>query len=103
MEARRRDYDKARALFSRGLSKDASHAPIFHAWARMEEQLGNHDKARQLLNAGVASAPQSVALLKAWALMELRLGHIDGSNAWYVSKTMGSRKLSKVTERCSIL
>jgi hypothetical protein len=103
MEARRGNYDKARELFQRGLAKDTSHAPIFHAWARMEEQLGNHDKARDLLNAGVASAPQSVALLKAWALMELRLGHIDSSNAWYVSQKMGSRKLSKVSERLEML
>ena len=103
MEARRRNFDKARTLFSRGVSIDASHAPIFHAWARMEEGLGNYEKARELLNDGVASAPQSVALLKAWALMELRLGHIDGSNEWYVSQRMGSRKLSKVTERLEML
>jgi len=103
MEARRRNYDKARQLFQRGVSIDASHAPIFHAWARMEEGLGNYDKARDLFNDGVVSAPRSVALLKAWALMELRLGHIDASNQWYVSQQMGSRKLSKVTERLEML
>ena len=103
MEARRGNYDKARALFQRGVDTDASHAPIFHAWARMEEELGNFDRARELFNFGVARAPDSVALLKAWALMELQLGHIDSSNQWYVSKKMGFRKMSKVSERLEML
>ena len=103
MEARRGRYDKARALFERGVAIDGSHAPIFHAWARMEEEAGDYEKARQLFNSGVASAPDSVALLKAWAMMELRLGHIDASNQWYVSPKMGSRKLSKVSERLEML
>ena len=33
-----------------GLRIDGKHAPILHAWARMEEAQGNYNKARELFN-----------------------------------------------------
>ena len=45
MEARRGNHDKARELFQKGIDIDQKHAPIFHAWATMEAQLGEYNRS----------------------------------------------------------
>jgi Tfp pilus assembly protein PilF len=50
MEARRGNHDKARELFEKGIEIDQKHAPIFHAWATMEAQLGEYNRSILLLS-----------------------------------------------------
>lgn len=60
------NYKAARNQFKAGARADASHLPVWQAWAVMEGSLGNHEEARTLFQRGVWAAPKNPDIVYLW-------------------------------------
>ncbi|MCK5523504.1 MAG: SIR2 family protein, partial [Thiomargarita sp.] len=75
-----RNYEKARALFKAATEAESKNAPVWQAWALLEEKQGNIGKvdekysARWLFNQGTVAEPRNAPTWQAWALLEEKQG-----------------------------
>lgn len=67
---------EARQLFEQGTLADPTNAPVWQAWALMEQEIGNITRARQLFEKGSQADPKNGPTYQAWALMEWKKGNI---------------------------
>lgn len=67
---------EARQLFEQGTLADPTNAPVWQAWALMEQEIGNIERARQLFEKGTQADPKNGPSYQAWAILEHKKGNI---------------------------
>lgn len=76
LEAKRKNYQEARALFERATKgRIVGSAHLYQSWALMEADAENHRDAVKLLRKGVRQDPNHAPLHQAWARIEASMGH----------------------------
>lgn len=64
---------RARKLFMLGMAADPSHGPLYNAYGRMEEKIGNLTGAQEVFRMGVeAHCPDMPSVLNGWAMLSLK-------------------------------
>ncbi|KAI5082781.1 hypothetical protein GOP47_0002524 [Adiantum capillus-veneris] len=78
MEYKEKNIELARQYFRKSLSinsRTAEAARTYHAWAKMEGEVGNYGSARELFKYALRVDPQNTPSWRSWARMEEEIGN----------------------------
>ncbi len=70
-------FKEARQLFEQGTLADPTNAPVWQAWALMEQESGNIERARQLFEKGLQADSNNGPTYQAWAILEHKKGNVE--------------------------
>lgn len=86
---------RARKLFMLGMQADPSHGPLYNAYGRMEERIGNFTGAQEVFRMGVeAHCPDTPSVLNGWAMLAMKRRDYAQARA-LLRKGLSENKLGK--------
>jgi len=86
---------RARKLFMLGMQADPSHGPLYNAYGRMEERIGNFTGAQEVFRMGVeAHCPDTPSVLNGWAMLAMKQRDYRQARA-LLRKGLSENKLGK--------
>ena len=86
---------RARKLFMLGMNADPSHGPLYNAYGRMEERIGNLTGAQAVFQLGVeAHCPDTPSVINGWAMLALKQRQYDKARA-LLRQGLSENKLGK--------
>lgn len=98
------DPEVARGMFEQCIEIDPGCRAAYHAWARMEEGLGNLDEARRLYAAVLRLDPRSTAALGSLGRLEWRHGNLEeGRRLLQMALDVDPRHVASLQELASLL
>jgi tetratricopeptide (TPR) repeat protein/ppGpp synthetase/RelA/SpoT-type nucleotidyltranferase len=98
------DPEVARGMFEQCIEIDPGCRAAYHAWARMEEGLGNLDEARRLYAAVLRLDPRSTAALGSLGRLEWRHGNLEeGRRLLQMALEVDPRHVGSLQELASLL
>lgn len=98
------DPEVARKMFEKCVKIDPGCRAAYHAWARMEERLGNLEEARSLYHAVLRLDPRSTAALGSLGKLERRLGNVEeGRRLLHRALEVDPRHIASLQELASLL